>query len=308
MTARIPAVGIIGAGAIGHTVGTLITAAGWCEHVLVSSGTEESARALVTDLQDMAQVISSPVRSRAADLPDLAGCDAVVVCPRGRFTNTAVRDVRMAGLKANAPVIAGIGRMFAGYTGTAIIVTNPVDAMTWLFATTSGAKRVYGVGSATDSARYRLTLAHLLAVPVESVEGRVVGEHGDAAVVCAAATRIAGLPAAIPLQAVHEELAARPRRINQGLGRARSGPAGAVLVALTAALGLTDTVTELSVVNPDHTACRGMPLRFSAGVPTVVDPGLDPAEQRLLDDADRKIRAAHTAVRHHTEAQKDTIQ
>ncbi|MFI1829089.1 2-dehydropantoate 2-reductase N-terminal domain-containing protein [Streptomyces sp. NPDC020412] len=295
------AVGIIGAGAIGHTVGTLLTAAGWCDRLLVTSGTAESARALVTDLEDMAQVVSSPVRPQSADLPDLRGCDAVVVCPRAPFTNGAVRDVRMAGLAANAPVIAGIARAFAGYTGTVIVVTNPVDAMTWLFTTASGVGRVYGIGSATDSARYRLTLARLLAVPVESVEGRVVGEHGDAAVVCAAATRVGGLPAAIPLRDVHDELGARPRRINAGLGRARSGPAGAVLVALTAALGLTDTVTELSVVNPDRTACRGMPLRFTAGVPTVVDPGLDPVEQRLLIDADRKIRAAHTTVRHHTE-------
>ncbi|MEU9606356.1 lactate dehydrogenase [Streptomyces sp. NPDC048057] len=306
MTARVPSVGIIGAGAVGHTVGTLLTAAGWCERLLVTSGTEESARALVTDLEDMAQVISSPARPQAADLPDLRGCDAVVVCPRASFTNGAVRDVRMAGLAANAPVIAGIGRAFAGYTGTVIVVTNPVDVMTWLFASVSGAGRVYGVGSATDSARYRLTLARLLTVPVESVEGRVVGEHGDAAVVCAAATRVGGLPAAIPLRTVHEELAARPRRINQGLGRARSGPAGGVLVALTAALGLVDAVTELSVVNPGRTACRGMPLRFTAGVPTVVDPGLDPIEQRLLADADRKIRAAHTTIRHHTEPEEDS--
>ncbi|MFE7133290.1 lactate dehydrogenase [Streptomyces sp. NPDC057638] len=290
--------GIVGAGAIGHTVGTLLTAAGWCDRLLITSGTEKSARALVTDLEDMAQVISSPVRPQAADLPDLRGCDAVVVCPRARFTNSAVRDVRMAGLAVNAPVIAGIGRVFTGYTGTVIVVTNPVDVMTWLFVTASGAGRVYGVGSATDSARYRLALARLLEVPVESVEGRVVGEHGDAAVVCTTATRVGGLPAAIPLRAVHKELTARPRRINQGMGRARSGPAGAVLVALTAALGLADTVTELAIVNSDHTACHGMPLRFTAGVPTVVDPGLDLVEQRLLADADRKIRAA---LRHHTE-------
>ncbi|EFG03806.1 hypothetical protein [Streptomyces clavuligerus] len=39
-------------------------------------------------------------------------------------------------------------------------------------------------------------------------------------------------------------------------------------------------------------------------MPTGVDPGLDPAEQRLLADADRKIRAACTTVRHHTETEQ----
>nr|WP_194292309.1 hypothetical protein [Streptomyces jumonjinensis] len=47
-------------------------------------------------------------------------------------------------------------------------------------------------------------------------------------------------------------------------------------------------------------------MRFTAGVPTVVDPGLDPVAQRLLNDADCKLRAAHTTVRHHTETEKDT--
>ncbi|MQS34747.1 lactate dehydrogenase [Streptomyces katsurahamanus] len=297
MNRRVGAVGIIGAGAVGHTVATLLTAAGWCERLLIASGSDRSAEALVTDLNDMAQVIASPVRAETADVPAMTDCDAVVICPRAKFANTAERDVRMAGLTANAPVVADLGRRLAGYTGAAIVVTNPVDVMTRLFTEASGSARVYGVGSATDGARYRLTLARLLAVPVASVEGRVIGEHGDHAVVCAAATRVGGLPAAIPLRNVHEELTARPRRINAGLGRARSGPAGAVLAALTAALGLVDTVVELSVVNPDG-SCLGTPLRFTAGRPTVIPAGLDPVETRLLADADRKTRTAYQKIQH----------
>ncbi|MFC0843930.1 hypothetical protein ACFH04_09415 [Streptomyces noboritoensis] len=228
VTGRIGAVGIIGAGAVGHTVATLLTALGWCDRLLVASGSELSATALVTDLEDMREVIGSPVRSEIAAVPAMRVCEAVVVCPRAKFTNTANHDIRMAGLHANAPVIATLGRQLAGYDGAVVVVTNPVDVMTRLFTAASGAPRVFGVGSATDTARYRLTLAHLLEVPVDSVQGQVVGEHGDAAVVCASATRIGGLPAAVPLRAVHDELADRPRRINAGLGRARSGPAGAL--------------------------------------------------------------------------------
>ncbi|MFF3699188.1 hypothetical protein [Streptomyces sp. NPDC002221] len=139
-------------------------------------------------------------------------------------------------------------------------------------------------------------------MPVDSVEGRVVGEHGDAAVVCASATRVGGLPAAVPLRAVHDELTDRPRRINHGIGRARSGPAGAVLAALDAALGLTDRVVELSVVNADGT-CLGTPLRFTGATPTVVVPDLDPAERRLWDAADHKTRTAYRLVAHHTQGE-----
>jgi malate/lactate dehydrogenase len=294
MTGPVPSVGIIGAGAVGHTVATLLTQAGWCERLRIASGSDRSAAALLADLEDMQQVTGSPVRAEIADVPDMRSCQAVVVCPRAKFTNTAQRDIRMAGLTANAPVIAALGRQLAGYEGTVIVVTNPVDVMTRLFAEASKASRVFGVGSNTDSARYRLTLARLLAVPVESVTGHVIGEHGDDAVVCASDTRVGGLPVAVPLRAVHAELTARPRRINNGLGRARSGPAGAVLAALRAALGLTDGVVELCVNNGG--GWSGMPLRFTAGVPTLAPPALDAAERRLLAAANTKLDTAFRTV------------
>ncbi|WP_262387260.1 lactate/malate family dehydrogenase [Streptomyces sp. TRM49041] len=301
MTGPRKSVGIIGAGAVGHTVATLLTAAApWCERLLVASGTTASAEALVADVEDMAEVIGSPVRAETADVTAMAGCEAVVICPRARFTNTRSQEVRMAGLAASAPLIAALGRQLAGYTGTAIMVTNPVDVLTRVFTETSGADRVYGVGSATDSARYRLVLARLLDVPAGVVRGRVIGEHGDGAVVCVSSTRVAGLAAPVPLAAVHAELKARPQQISKGLGRARSGPAAAVLAALTAALGMTDTVVELAVVNPDG-SCLGIPLRFTGGVPTVAMPHLTRAEQHLLQAADRKIRAAYERITHHDE-------
>ncbi|MFI5803717.1 NAD(P)-binding domain-containing protein [Streptomyces sp. NPDC051561] len=291
--------GIIGAGAVGHTVATLLTAAGWFPRLRIASGSERSAAALLADLEDMQQVMGSPVRAEISDVSAMADCDAVVVCPRAKFTNTAARDVRMAGLAVNAPVIAALGRQLSGYTGTVVVVTNPVDVMTRVFAEASGTGRVFGVGSNTDTARYRLTLARLLAVPVEAVHGHVIGEHGDDAVVCAADTRVGGLPVAVPLRAVHDELTERPRRINLGLGRARSGPAGAVMAALRAALGLTDTVVELCTLHDGTWA--GMPVRFTAGIPTVTPPGLDPAERRLLAAASTKLHTAYNTLPRFTE-------
>ncbi|MFD9823070.1 Rossmann-fold NAD(P)-binding domain-containing protein [Streptomyces violascens] len=115
---------------------------------------------------------------------ELAACHAVVLCPRAAFTNTARTDVRIAGLAANAPVITGLARQWAGYGGVVIVVTNPVDVMTRLFAEVAGTRRVFGIGSHTDTARYRLALAHRLSVPLDAVGAHVEGEHGDDAVPC----------------------------------------------------------------------------------------------------------------------------
>ncbi|MEV4923675.1 lactate/malate family dehydrogenase [Streptomyces roseoverticillatus] len=286
------AVGVIGAGAVGQSVAMLLAAGGWCESVRIVSRTGLSAQALVTDLEDMCQVTASSVRAvHVTDAGQLVSCEAVVVCPRGDFTNTARTDIRMAGLNANAPVIVGLARKLAHYQGLVVMVTNPVDVLTRLFAEVSGCPRVYGVGSNTDTARYRLALAQVLRVPVEDVEGHVIGEHGDQAVVCASATRVNGRPVEVPVGQIHRELADRPARINAGLGRTRCGPAGAVIAALRAGLGLDDTVVELSVNHERR--WMGIPLRFTAGRPTVCLPRLDAAEARQLVAADDKLRDAY---------------
>ncbi|MFF4404343.1 NAD(P)-binding domain-containing protein [Streptomyces sp. NPDC001404] len=290
--AKAGAIGVIGAGAVGQSVAMLLAAEGWCESVRIVSRTGLSAQALVTDLEDMCQVTASSVRAvHVTDAGQLVSCEAVVVCPRADFTNTARTDVRMAGLNANAPVIVDLARQLAHYQGLVVMVTNPVDLLTRLFAEVSGCPYVYGVGSNTDTARYRLALARLLDVPPHAVDGHVIGEHGDQAVVCASATRVGGLPVPVPLRQVRDEMTDRPRRINAGLGRTRCGPAGAVVAALRAGLGLGDAVTELCVNHEGR--WRGIPLRFTAGTPSVCLPRLDAAEARRLIAADAKLRDAY---------------
>ncbi|MEV6674897.1 hypothetical protein [Streptomyces sp. NPDC051162] len=133
-------------------------------------------------------------------------------------------------------------------------------------------------------------------MPVEAVDGHVIGEHGDRALVCASATRVRGLPVPVPVRRVREELSARPARINAGLGRSRCGPAGAVIAALRAGLGLADAVVELSVNHEGR--WMGIPLRFIAGTPTVCLPRLDAAETRQLVAANAELRDAYAPLAH----------
>ncbi|WP_228980092.1 2-dehydropantoate 2-reductase N-terminal domain-containing protein [Streptomyces sp. DH12] len=289
------AVGIIGAGAVGQAVGAVLVASGWCRTLRVSSHAGRSAAGLVTDLEDMSHATASPVRVTASTTAHMRECDAVVVCPRAAFTNRASRDVRMAGLRANGSLVRRLAGRFEGYDGVVLVVTNPVDIMTRLFAEVSGCARVLGVGSNTDSARYRAILARLLDVPSSAVDGHVIGEHGDHAVVCASSTTVHGHPAPVPVPQVRDELAARPVRIAAGIGRTRFGPAGATVTALAHALGVTDGVVELSA--PWRGTYLGIPLRYSGGRPTVCLPPLDADEARQLAAAEAKLRAAYDTLR-----------
>jgi L-lactate dehydrogenase len=289
------AVGIVGAGAVGQAIATTLVASGICRRLLVASRTSEQAAALVADLDDMRHSTAAPVRPEAAHcLGDLTDCHAVVVAVRAVFTNTRTTDVRMAGAAANAPVIRALGTALHGYQGTVLVVTNPVDLMTRLLAETSGCPRVYGIGSNLDSARYRLTLARLLDAPPAAVHGHVIGEHGDGAVVCASSTTVNNRPAAVPLAEVYAELRTRPGRISAGVGRTRSGPAGAVLSALRKALGQADGTEELTCEHRGD--WLGIPLRFTAGRPVVCLPALDTDEDAQLAATATKLRDAYQAL------------
>ncbi|MFJ8753181.1 lactate dehydrogenase [Streptomyces sp. NPDC102441] len=289
------AVGIIGAGAVGQAVGALLVSTGWCDTVLIASRHGRSADGLVTDLEDMSLLSASSVRAHRAGPSQMGSCDAIVVCPRAQFTNARTTDVRMAGLEANGAAVRHLARELAGYTGPVLMVTNPVDIMSRLFADVSGCTRVWGVGSSTDTARYRLILARMVGVPTDSVHGHVIGEHGDHAVICASSTTIYGRPARIPVQHIREELADRPGRISAGIGRVRSGPAGATVSALAHVLGVMDGVIEMSAPG-DTSTYLGMPLRFTAGHPTVCLPTLDRAEARDFAAAEAKLHTAYAQL------------
>ncbi|WP_225846943.1 NAD(P)-binding domain-containing protein [Streptomyces sp. HPF1205] len=288
-------IGVIGAGAVGQAVTGALVVTGLCRDLLIASRTSEQAAALAADLADMCAATGSPVHPRPARSVDMLGCQAVVVAARVSFTNNLSQDVRMGGARANAPAIRGIGAALRGHTGTLLMVTNPVDLMSQLVAETSGCTRVFGIGCSLDTARYRLTLARMLDVPLHAVEGRVIGEHGDAAVVCTSSTTVHGSPLDVPVKQVRDELANRPRRISAGVGRTRTGPAGAVLSALRLALGVEDGTVELSA--PYQDGWLGIPLRFTAGRPVPCIPHLDDDEARQLDTAYIKLRAAYQVLR-----------
>lgn len=213
---RVGSVGVVGAGAVGQAVAAALVASGFSRRLLVASRTRDQAAAMAADLDDMRQSTGSPVRPSAHQVADLVSCHAIVIAVRAAFTNTRTTDVRMGGAAANAPAIRALGEVLRGYEGTVLVVTNPVDLMTRLFAETSRCPRVFGIGSNLDSARYRLTLARLLQVEAEAVDGHVIGEHGEGAVVCASSTTVNSQPVAVPLAEVRAELRTRPGRISAG--------------------------------------------------------------------------------------------
>jgi L-lactate dehydrogenase len=92
-----------------------------------------------------------------------------------------LEQVRAAGLKENACLV---------------VVSNPVDVLTYLAVKRSGLpwQRVLGLGTQLDTARFRSYLAQRLGVPATQVQALILGEHGDSMVPVWSSATVAGLP------------------------------------------------------------------------------------------------------------------
>src|SRR5690348_9240208 len=90
-------------------------------------------------------------------------------------------QVKAAGLKDNT---------------TLVVVSNPVDVLTYLAVQRSGLpwQRVLGLGTQLDTARFRSYLARRLQVPPTQVQALMLGEHGDSMVPIWSSATVAGLP------------------------------------------------------------------------------------------------------------------
>jgi len=185
-------VGVIGTGWVGASVAISTLHAGLAQELLLCDARADVAEGEAMDLAHGAAFYPAAI-VRSAPLDDLLQTDAVVIAA-GRGSRP--EETRLDLLKDNARTLRSIAARFRGYAGLVIVVTNPVDVLTYEFAVTSGLPhdRVLGTGTMLDTARLRQMIGRTLRVAPQSVHAQVVGEHGDSEVVLWSGARIAGLP------------------------------------------------------------------------------------------------------------------
>lgn len=115
--------------------------------------------------------------------PETMGTTNAVVIAAGRGGTSD--ESRLDLLRDNASIIRDLAQHFVGYEGVVVIVSNPVDVLTYVFQEASGLppERVIGTGTMLDRARLRQVLGRELNVAPRSVHAQVVAEHGDSEVV-----------------------------------------------------------------------------------------------------------------------------
>jgi L-lactate dehydrogenase len=194
-----PKVGIVGTGFVGATAAYAMMMRGIGSELVLVDKNQARAQAEAADILH-ASPFAHPIRVKAGDYVDLAGCRVVVIAAG---VNQKPGETRLQLLERNATIFQSIIPDIVSHAPEAVLVvaTNPVDLMTHLTAGYAAAQgvsshRVMGSGTTLDTARFRSLLSSHLDVAPFNVHCYVIGEHGDSEVLAWSQVTIGAIPLA----------------------------------------------------------------------------------------------------------------
>ncbi len=189
-------VGIVGAGNVGATVAYSLAMNGSCHEIILRDNKIDVARGKALDMsQAAAAVRSHTVVKVAEDMSDLTNCDVVVITAGSpRLPGMSRDDLLMINAKVTKEVVQGVAK----YSPNAVIimVSNPLDAMTYVALKESGFERskVIGMAGILDSSRMASFIQEKLGYGGGQIRASVMGGHGDDMVPLPRYSTVAGVP------------------------------------------------------------------------------------------------------------------
>lgn len=187
-------VAVIGAGFVGATSAYALMNAGTASEIVLVDIDRDKLEGEVLDL-DHGIIFVPPVRIRAGDYEDCSDAEVVILTAG---VNQKPGESRLDLLKKNVKVFKDIlpKILESGFEGIFLVVTNPVDVLTYVTFKLSGFKpsRVIGSGTLLDTARFRYLVSKRCEIAPQNVHAHIIGEHGDSEVAVWSAVNIAGIP------------------------------------------------------------------------------------------------------------------
>jgi malate dehydrogenase len=296
---------VVGSGFVGATAAMRVVQKGLADEVVMIDIVEGLPQGLSLDIKESSPIEGFEPNIRGTnDYADTAGSDLVVVTaglPRQPGMS------RMDLLEKNASIIRGVIASVAEHSPGAIliVVTNPLDEMTFLASEVSGfpRERVMGMAGVLDSSRLRYFIAEELSVSPTVVEAMTLGSHGEAMVPLPRQATVNGRPLKeLVDEATLERLYQRTRDAGAEIvallkkGSAYYAPSAAIAQMVNAIAG------DIKEVLPVCAWCTGqygiegvyvgVPARLGrGGVEEIVELDLNADELAALRTAAEGIRA-----------------
>ncbi len=295
---------VIGAGNVGATAAQHLAYYEMAEEVVIVDIAEGIPQGKGLDMYESMPVLASDTRIVGTNgYDETAGSDFVIMTAGLARKPGMSRDDL---LSANAKIVSSCVEQAYAKSPNAffIVVSNPLDIMTYLTLRRTGAakNKVIGMAGVLDTARYRTFISMELNCSVEDVQALLLGGHGDSMVPLPSYTTVAGIPLT---QLLSEE------RINAIVDRTKAGGIEIVNYLKTGSAYYAPSASAVQMVESIAKnkrrilpcavmldgeyglsgVCVGVPVKLgSNGVEQILEIKLSDSEQALLNKSAEDVR------------------
>jgi malate dehydrogenase len=296
---------VVGAGNVGSNTARRVAERNLADEVVMIDIIEGLPQGLALDINHSAPVEEFDcVVTGTNDYADTAGSEvAVITAGLARKPGMSRMDL----LEKNAEIVSEVTERLVEQSPETvlIVVSNPLDEMTYLTAETSGfpKERVMGMAGVLDSARLRFFIAERLGAPPTSVDAITLGSHGDQMVALPRHATVEGkpLPELVDDETL-QDLFQRTRDAGAEIvgylkkGSAFYAPSSSAARMVGAVLGDTQEVLPACAWTTGQYGISdvylGVPARLGrSGVAEIVELELNDEERAHLEEAAEAIRS-----------------
>ena len=187
-------VAIIGCGFVGAACAFALMQSGMFSEMVLIDVDKSRAEGEAMDISHGVP-FAKPAKIYAGDYDDIRDA-AIIVITAG--ANQKPDETRLDLVHKNVKIFQSIIPQIreSEYGGILLVVSNPVDILTYVAAKLSGftENRVIGSGTVLDTARLKRAVAEHLTVDSRSVHAFIIGEHGDSEIAAWSGANISGIP------------------------------------------------------------------------------------------------------------------
>jgi malate dehydrogenase len=263
---------IVGAGKVGSAAAFDILKARISDVIIIDLNAE-LAKGEALDMMQAAPAIEFDGKIQGTDdFSEMEGSELVIVIAgSGRKPGMTRLDL----MNVNARVIRSVVKEVVRYAPDCklMIVTNPVDVMTFLARKESGLppNHIFGMGNILDTLRFRSYIAQELGVSREDTHGLVIGEHGESMVPLVEYASISGIPLNALLQKdVIDKIVEKTRTSGADViklkGATTYAPGAVIAMMADAVMKGRNRVMSVSTCPDGNYSCSAV----SIGVPVVL--------------------------------------
>jgi len=291
-------ISIIGAGAVGSTTAYALMLRNLAAEIVLVDIDQVRCEGEILDLSD-ALSFSRASKIKRGTIEDARESDIIVICA-GKPQQPGQKREEL--LENNKKVITSIVNDLKPTNKHAIIimVTNPVDLMTYYAQQTSDLPKnqVFGTGTFLDTQRIRGLVAKKLHIADQSAHAYALGEHGDTQFVAWSSATVAGKPI-ITFEGIDKKILdqflqktrEKAQEIIKCKGATFFGIAACVSAICENIIYDRKYVLPLSTYLPEFGICMSMPVVLGKkGIEKIIDVPLNTEEHQLLQVSADKLK------------------